>query len=244
MKILLIAGHGAGDPGASGKLDGVTYREADETRNLVAMVSAELQKRKIDVQTFDTARNAYGDYKTGTLKFPAVNYVLEIHFNAVAQSGEDGKTKGVECYVTTTESGIGVETAICGELARLGLTNRGVKKKNFAVISTAKRFGISAALLETCFIDDADDLRLYISRREAFAKAIASGICEGFGIDWKEDEAVGKKSGPSAWAKEACEWAVKKGIFQGDDKGDFRWQDPVTREQLAVVLRRLFSSGN
>ena len=47
------------------------------------------------------------------------------------------------------------------------------------------------------------------------------------------------KSEPSAWAKDACEWAVKKGIFQGDDKGDFRWQDPVTREQLAVILRRM-----
>lgn len=51
-------------------------------------------------------------------------------------------------------------------------------------------------------------------------------------------EAV-KKSEPSAWAKEDCEWAVSKGIFKGDDTGDMKWQDPVTREQLAIIIHRL-----
>ena len=43
---------------------------------------------------------------------------------------------------------------------------------------------------------------------------------------------------PSAWARAACEWAVKQGIFQGDGKGEYNWQQPVTREQLAVILHR------
>ena len=45
---------------------------------------------------------------------------------------------------------------------------------------------------------------------------------------------------PSAWAEEACAWAVKQGIFQGDGKGGYDWQAPVTREQLAVILYRLY----
>lgn len=47
------------------------------------------------------------------------------------------------------------------------------------------------------------------------------------------------KDEPSPWAAEACAWAVEKGLFVGDEAGRFRWQKPVTREQLAVLLKRL-----
>ncbi len=55
-----------------------------------------------------------------------------------------------------------------------------------------------------------------------------------------EDNSVEDKNGntPSEWAKDACEWAVRKGIFFGDGNGDMHWQDNMTREQLAVVLKR------
>ena len=64
---------------------------------------------------------------------------------------------------------------------------------------------------------------------------------------WVEDAALWEdflrmlqqKEKPSAWAEEACAWAVEQGIFQGDGQGNFRWQEPVTREQLAVILHRL-----
>jgi N-acetylmuramoyl-L-alanine amidase CwlA len=45
---------------------------------------------------------------------------------------------------------------------------------------------------------------------------------------------------PSAWAKDACQWAIEKGLFQGDGGGEYHWQDPITREQIATVLYRLF----
>ena len=44
---------------------------------------------------------------------------------------------------------------------------------------------------------------------------------------------------PSEWAKDACDWAVANGIFKGDETGDMKWQDNVTREQLAVLLKRV-----
>ena len=40
MKILLIAGHGAGDPGASG----CGYKEANLTRELVNLIAPKLRK--------------------------------------------------------------------------------------------------------------------------------------------------------------------------------------------------------
>lgn len=186
MKILLIAGHGAGDPGAVSTVDGVKYKEGDETRKLVALLAAELGKYEVDVQTYDTTRNAFVDYRAGTLALPAADYVLEVHFNAIAAEPGDGKTKGVECYVTTTEKGTAVEEAICKAIAALGFRNRGVKRTNFAVISRAKAAGASAALLETCFLDDADDMRLYTKSREKVAQVVTGAIAAGFGLKKKE----------------------------------------------------------
>ena len=42
---------------------------------------------------------------------------------------------------------------------------------------------------------------------------------------------------PADWAKSACTAAAARGIFQGSG-GSFRWHEPVTREELAVVLAR------
>lgn len=47
-----------------------------------------------------------------------------------------------------------------------------------------------------------------------------------------------KPSEPSAWAREACLWARERGVVLGDETGDCRWQEPVTKEQLALMLYR------
>ena len=50
----------------------------------------------------------------------------------------------------------------------------------------------------------------------------------------KGADKVTDKNTPSAWAKEAWDWAKKEGFLDGT-----RSKDPVTREELAVVLQRL-----
>lgn len=101
---------------------------------------------------------------------------------------KDGKMKGSECYVTTRESGITVEQAIMKNLSDFfPLRDNdnvfdGVKRTNFLVINTLKDYGVSGALLETCFIDDADDIATYKSNKDKIAQAIVDGIAEGFGL--------------------------------------------------------------
>ena len=185
MNILLISGHGAGDPGACATVNGKRYKEADEARKLNALIAEKL-KGVANVTLYPTSHSAYSDYKAGklnvTAQFAKYDYVLETHFNAYKKDPGDGATKGVECYVTNAEKGVGVETAICKNIAALGFKNRGVKRYDWAVIKTAKNAGVSSALLEVCFIDDADDMKLYEANRDKVAVATAQGIADGFGV--------------------------------------------------------------
>ncbi|MBR2365899.1 MAG: N-acetylmuramoyl-L-alanine amidase [Oscillospiraceae bacterium] len=185
MKILLIAGHGAGDAGAVSTINGVKYREAEETRVVVGLIADELRNRfNAEVGIYNTARDAFKDASAGFLStaVKGYDYVCEVHFNAIRADHANGKTKGVEVYVTNAERSIGVELQICRKLAALGLTNRGVKRKDFDVIKTAKKVGVSAALVEVCFLDDPDDMAVYLKDKRAVARAIADGIAEGFGL--------------------------------------------------------------
>ena len=177
MKILLISGHGAGDPGATGTCNGVKYKEADLTREVVSALAATL-KGYAEVTVYDQTRNAYKDYCNGTLNsranFGNYDFVLEVHFNAWQADSGDGKNKGVEIFA---KSGSNIEGDIVKNIAALGFTNRGVKSNSFAVINTARSKGTRAALLEVCFIDDADDMKLYLAKRNDIVLAIAKAFC-------------------------------------------------------------------
>ena len=70
MKILLIAGHGAGDPGASG----CGYREANLTRELVNLIAPKLRKYAI-VDVYNENRSAFYDVQNGTFKIGKYDYV-------------------------------------------------------------------------------------------------------------------------------------------------------------------------
>lgn len=232
MNILLISGHGNGDPGAVSRINGVQYREADETRAMTYLIKKYLEKYCSVVQ-YPKERNAYHDYHKGVLStignFKAFDYVLEVHFNAYLAGPADGKTKGTECYVTTSEKSVGVETKICENISKFGFRNRGVKRYNYAVINTAKKNGTSSALLEVCFIDDPDDMAIYVPRRDTIAKSIADAVLTGFGIehdftsnDEEEEEMViyTKREDVPAWGKSTVDKLINKGLMvcEGDGK--------------------------
>ena len=124
--------------------------------------------------------------------------MIELHLNAAANDPKgNGKTTGVEVLVHTGETGITVEQAICRRIAALGFTSRGVKRRgDLLVMNTVHRKGISHALIETCFVDDADDMKLYKAKFYAIAHAIADGVAEGFGkkVQKEDDEVTQKKT--------------------------------------------------
>lgn len=52
-------------------------------------------------------------------------------------------------------------------------------------------------------------------------------------------EIDGKDNTPAAWSKEAVEWATQNGIMLGDNTGNLRLRDNITREEMVVMLHRL-----
>ena len=187
MKILLISGHGAGDPGVVSQFG----KEADETIYMVEEIKKTLSAYA-QVDLYPTERNAYKDAKAGKLAvdFGNYGYVLEVHFNSgAADLKGNGRTTGTEIYVTTAEKTVGVETKIVQSIAALGFKNRGVKRTNFTVIYRAKAAGVSSALLEVCFIDDKDDMSAYTAKKTQIAAAVANAIAVQFGLKKGSKEA-------------------------------------------------------
>ena len=177
MKILLIAGHGAGDSGACGN----GYQEANLTREVATLLADKL-KGMCDVQVADTSRNWFEYLKSHSFNFMDYDYVLEIHFNS-------GGGTGTEIFVTTSEQGVGVESAIVRHISEeVGYYNRGVKRTNYSVISKVKAQDVSAALLEVAFIDNERDMAIYTNSKDKIVTAIAAGIAEGFGLSQRLPE--------------------------------------------------------
>ena len=186
FNILGIAGHGAGDPGASGN----GYKEADKTREFISLLKDELSCYA-NVYVYPTDRNAYKDIKAGVFKkilneyFPNVkfDYVYEGHFNCFNISAY-----GAECFVVPEEKGITVEQEYMKRMDKyFKLRDNdnifdGVKRERFLVIKTLKAMGISGSLHEMCFIDNSNDMKIYEANKKAIAKDVAEGIAVGVGL--------------------------------------------------------------
>ena len=199
MRVLLIAGHGAGDPGAVAN----GLQEQNLTRELVKLVSKWLTKYAV-VDIYDTSANLYKRLKAGySFDFTLYDYVVEIHFNSF-----DTKANGVEVLVHTSEKGISVEQRIVDNIAARGFENRGVKPRgDLLVMNTCKkRQGVSFALIETCFMDNFNDINNYLPNKEAVAVAIATGIADGFGLRKSTDT-----------VEQAINKLVKAGIINTPD---------------------------
>lgn len=215
--ILILCGHGQGDPGAGG----IGYSEADYTRDFGTRIYNQLKKSgKVNVDIFDknldmfqqnrAILNSYyvngntlqrritgsGRYKKktyNTLKkyswIPdAMNYdyVLEIHYNAagVKDYYGNGRMIGVSSYVNSHKSNTALERKIVYALHGLGLPIwAGTPVFGSSTLLNARVYnemGVSYALLETCFIDDRDDMNFYRRHKNKMAKAVANTIINYF----------------------------------------------------------------
>ena len=102
---------------------------------------------------------------------------ISIHLNAYKKSAADGKIKGCEAIVYSTNSKDAIiANRICYELKRLGFTNRGVKSRTDLGVLKGIKNGGANVLVEVFFCDDQDDYNLFNKVGvDAIGKSIAMG---------------------------------------------------------------------
>ena len=103
-----------------------------------------------------------------------VDLDVSIHFNAGASDkAGNGKTTGVEVLIYSKNGGAyDYADKICKSIAALGFRNRGVKLR--PDLYFLRKTVAPALLIEVCFVDDADDVKLYDADKvaQAIVKAI------------------------------------------------------------------------
>lgn len=179
FKILLIAGHGAGDPGACGN----GFQEQERARALVTQIAPRIKGAKVDI--FDFKKNCVKECKAGRVPaFENYDYVFEVHLNA----STNPNVGGTMIYIDQSEKGHSVEDAVLEEMYKVGY-----KKTWDGIVVTQRQFtgglivqnrcrakGTSHALLETCFITNKGDMDLLNTKLAQTAQAVANGIMRGF----------------------------------------------------------------
>ena len=212
MKILIISGHGAGDSGAVGN----GAKEADLTRTAAAELVAAFNSYDVSVTRYPASRNAYEDNKHGKLAtgFGGYDLIVELHFNSYNKTAH-----GVEVLYKAPRMK-SLATKICAAIASFGFSNRGPKVR--MNMNTCFRLGVGYVLIETCFIDNADDMKLYRKNITAIWKKVAAAVCSQYGIKElasksnpvKTDKTKAKKAYSGTWPT-----MPKKEYFAKGDKG-------------------------
>lgn len=106
----------------------------------------------------------------------------------------------------------------------------------------------TAILCELGFMDSKTDWPMYISQPD-YPERAARGIYRGLmaflkahGL-FKEEVKDLTDNIPSSWATVAVNWGIKYNLLTGDDTGNLKLHEPVTREQLMVILKKFSEEG-
>ena len=175
MKILLISGHGAGDSGAVG----CGHKEADLTRTATNILAGKLAAYDVSVTRYPVARDAYQDNRNGSLAvhLDGFGLVVEVHFNSY-----NGSAYGTE--VLYKPSGMkALASKVSSAIASCGFYDRGAKQRtNLANMNRCARLGVPYILIETCFIDNSADMKVYKDNLYMVWEKAVSAICGYYGI--------------------------------------------------------------
>ncbi len=198
ISVLLISGHGQGDPGAYSTCGSTYYQEDRLTREFASLIVKQLKKTAPDLpvtlydQNYDCFQVLAGRKSGPNPNFKLYDYVLEIHFNATENvrkdPGGDGSCKGTSMYVnaykkdTTLDQQIVAAVAEAGGLPIWGGGSGIERSAGLLNARTAQSLGVPYGLLETAFIDDRDDMNAYAKQKKKMAKAAAAAIADYFGV--------------------------------------------------------------
>ena len=238
-KVFLGIGHGGSDPGAVAN----GFNEADLNLAIGLACCDELIRHGVDVKM--SRKKDENDPLTDEIKeCNAYNpdLAVDIHNNA-------GGGDGAEVF---HYSGGGMSKTLAQNIniaiIAIGQNSRGIKTRVNAngtdYYGFIRQTKAPAVIVECAFVDNKTDIKIIdtAAEQKAMGVAIAKGILNTLGIAWKapaaSNTAVKVNNTPDPYAKEAVEWAVKKGILVGDGNGDYKLHSNLTRQDALVFLHR------
>ena len=176
MKINIHAGHNPDGKAACGAIG--LIKESTEARKVKNKVIALLKSQGHTVYdcTVDNGASQNDVLKKIVSKCNehVVDLDISIHFNSGANDRKgNGKTTGTEVFVYSSASKAKTYAQnIANAISALGFKNRGLKySTSLYVLKNTKS---PSLLIEVCFVDDADDVKLY--NADLVAQAIVKGI--------------------------------------------------------------------
>lgn len=166
MKICLNAGHYPGlDSGAIGK----ESCEAEVAKHLTGLVAKYLEAAYCEVLVIQ--ENELEDV-VDTSNGWGADLFVSIHCNAFNKEARGSET----FHYYGSEKGYALAECIQTQLAcSIETPSRGVKQAGFFVL---KYSDCPAVLVETAFIDNAEDEQLLLRHGDCFARAIARGVTD------------------------------------------------------------------
>lgn len=169
-KLFVIAGHGAGDPGACAG----GHSEAALVRMLAVRIA---DIGGSDVKLGDMSVNWYRENYIGKGKCPKGVPVLELHLD----SSTSASAKGGHVIIHGAYSPDRYDNALADFISEEfpGRAQSIVKRTDLLNAKRAASMGVNYRLLECCFISNASDRRKLIDQMDA----VARGILRAFGID-------------------------------------------------------------
>lgn len=163
---------------------------------------------------------------------------VSLHSNA--SGNEWSNASGLMIYTSAGPETASRNVAAKAVLARMtaaGVELRGSPLVHDMELVVTRKTAAPAMLIEYGFHTNRTEVVLLkkSSYRAKLAEATAKGVCDFLGVAWEPEAAAGTTdTGAADWAATAWEKAKSKGVLDGT-----RPTDPVTRQELAVVLDRL-----
>ena len=242
--VCLDPGHGVESPGKCSP--DKSYYEHEFALDMGRRIQAHLERCGVRVVLTRTGEHCpTGKADTNDLlKRVAISDAagadLFVSLHSNASGNEWSNASGLMIYTSAgpeTASRNVAAKAVLSRMTAAGVELRGSPLVHDIELVVTRKTVAPAMLIEYGFHTSRTEVERLkkSSYRAKLAEATAKGVCDFLGVAWEPETAAGTTdTGAADWAATAWEKAKSKGVLDGT-----RPTDPVTRQELAVVLDRL-----
>ena len=242
--VCLDPGHGVESPGKCSP--DKSYYEHEFALDMGRRIQAHLERCGIRVvltrtdEHCPTGKADTNDLLKRVAISDAAGADLFVSLHSNASGNEWSNASGLMIYTSAgpeTASRNVAAKAVLARMTEAGVELRGSPLVHDMELVVTRKTAAPAMLIEYGFHTNRTEVALLkkSSYRAKLAEATAKGACDFLGVAWEPEAAAGTTdTGAADWAATAWEKAKSNGVLDGT-----RPTDPVTRQELAVVLDRL-----